>query len=211
MPRKTRHKLRDLVPHPRFGSTVRPSGYDVSPEVIRDSYWGYSMQPVFPESVIPANISKQSSSAFPRAYYVDVLKECRDCDRGFLFFAEEQKYWYEELGFHVDADCVRCPECRKAERTTRERFQRYSECIGIEGLSDDSLATLIDDAVFLWEHNMLKNKQNLRRLKKLANKQIPNRSITLVVNKLVGSWSLKERHDNALHSAEKPASRHSRR
>lgn len=187
MSNKGRHKLRDLVPHPRFGSTVRPSGHEVSPEAIRDSYWGYSGQTVFPESAIPANISKQNYSVLPRTYYVDILKECRDCNRRFLFFAEEQKYWYEELGFCIDADCVRCPECRKADQTSRQRFQRYSENITNDALSDESLTTLIDDAVFLWEHEMLKNQHNLRRLKNLANKQIPNHPSTKIVNKLVES------------------------
>ena len=188
MSEKVRHKLRHLVPHPRFGCAVRPSGHVVSAEEIRDSYWGYPTQTVFPESAVPANIAKQNYSTFPRTYYVDILKKCRDCNRGFLFFAEEQQYWYEELGFHIDADCVRCSECRKHDQTTRQRFQRYSEYIGADDLSDDSLAILIDDAVFLWEHGMLKNQHNLGRLKNLANRRIPNHPTTEAINKLLDSF-----------------------
>jgi hypothetical protein len=30
-----------------------------------------------------------------------------------LLFAEEQKYWYEELKFPLEANCLDCVPCRK--------------------------------------------------------------------------------------------------
>ena len=39
-------------------------------------------------------------------HYFDAKRVCRKCERPFLFFAEEQKYWYEDLRFPLEADCL---------------------------------------------------------------------------------------------------------
>ncbi len=45
-----------------------------------------------------------------------MLAVCRTCARTFLFFAREQQYWYEDLHFYIDTDCVHCPTCRGSRR-----------------------------------------------------------------------------------------------
>ena len=37
----------------------------------------------------------------------------------FCIFAQEQKYWYEDLGLYVDADCINCFACRKEIRKNK--------------------------------------------------------------------------------------------
>ncbi len=177
-----------LVTHPRFGSEPRASGYrDAVAAAYKD--WGgeYFCKVVFPESAIRADPAKQNHSFRPRRYYVDMKKTCRDCHRSFLFFAEEQRYWYEELGFPLAADCVRCPECRKANRIVRVRFSRYSQNVTKDVLDDDSLATLVDDAVFLWERSILKDMQKIYRLRKVAWSRIPDHEATRKINTLIKS------------------------
>ncbi len=174
----------DLVPHPRFGDHSVPSGCDIPSELIRSVYV-YDHLPVFPDSAIPANTARQNWRFKPRPCYVDILKRCRKCDRNFIFFAREQQYWYEDLGFPLDADCVHCPECRRAHHRLRHTFERFSQAIKRSDLSDEELATLVLDAVFLSESGVLRNEQKLRRLKNLAVKRIPNHEATQAIERRI--------------------------
>ena len=159
MQEKHQVDLTDLVPHPRYGAYPRvpvawwsrclralvgrrdPSGM-ITTEWVRTSY-GYQpeLEIVFPATSLPANTKKQNFSVIPREFYIDVLKACRDCKRHFIFFAKEQRYWYEDLGFSIYSDCVRCPECRKSDRLLRRRFARYSQRVNDDNMDDVSLRT----------------------------------------------------------------------
>lgn len=187
MAKTTDTDLHDLVPHPRFGVKPRPSGTDISPDVVRASYCGYQTLAIFPETAIPADTTRQNFTVFPRRYYVDALKYCRDCDRRFIFFAEEQRYWYEELGISVDADCVRCPKCRKTHQELRRRLKRYSRHVAQDKLSDEALVFLVEDAVFLWNNGILKKQQKLRRIRNLARSRIPDHQVVQHIDALVDS------------------------
>ncbi len=180
------------VPHPRYGVFPILSDDHEAVAIARkrwgERYWGKT---VFPESAILADPEKQNYSVIPRVLYVDMKKTCRDCGRSFIFFAKEQKYWYEKLKFTIDADCVRCPECRRSERTLRRRFDRYSQSVISTELDDAAFATLIDDALFLWEHDLLKNKQKLFRLRKLARTRIPDHKATMRLESLLEALSSK--------------------
>jgi hypothetical protein len=179
-----------IVPHPRYGDKPRASECPEAVAAAREK-WGsrYFRECVFPESAIMADTSKQNYSTLPQPYYVDVKKTCRDCGRYFIFFAEEQRYWYEDLGFYIWADCVRCPECRKDNRTLRHRFDRYSLNIKSkkDDLDDDSLAILVDDSIFLWEYGLLKKEEILYHLRKIACARIPDHPTTKRVNAIIDS------------------------
>lgn len=111
----------------------------------------------------------QRSGVFPRRHYIDTLKQCRDCLEHFIFFAREQRHWYEVLGFWVDSDCVRCPICRLKDQRVRRARERYAIRINeISSLSDRKFATLLRDALFLSEIGVIKDKNKLRRLKNIA-------------------------------------------
>ena len=119
----------DLVAHPRYGTEPLYTGL----EIPNDEHnlglvpgWKYGSESVIPNTGIKAN-SKCHCSAIPVYVYFDILKKCVDCGRHFLFYAREQKHWYEELGFAIDADCVRCVECRKerqADEWANVNYQR---------------------------------------------------------------------------------------
>lgn len=184
MSKKRSHKLLDLVPHPRYGTRIRPSDYTPDAATVRNSFWGYQGETIFPETAIPATVQKQNYSVIPRGWYVDILKKCRDCRRQFIFYAEEQRHWYEELGFTIDADCVRCPECRKKDQTLWRRFQRFSSAIGRDDLTDDEFAMLVRDAVFVWDNGLLKKRDKLNRLRNLARRRIPDHAATREIESL---------------------------
>src|SRR6185503_1988181 len=148
--------------------------------------WRHAGGKVFPRSAIPANVARQNYTVFPRRYYVDTLKQCRTCQRPFIFFAREQQYWFEELGFFVDADCVHCVECRKSEQQIRQTLKRYSQAAGRGDLDDEALATLIEDAVFLFEAGVLRDEQRIRRLRNLARKRIPASPVTARIDAVIG-------------------------
>ena len=107
--------------------------------------------------------------------------------RNFIFFALEQKHWFEELGFYVDADCVRCTECRANENEVKHRFQRYSNTIGIQDHTNESLEILLSDAVFLWERHLIQNENTIRRLRNLGNRMLSEQLASQEINSLVQS------------------------
>gem|GEM_PF-1571782 len=63
----------------------------------------------------------------PTYMYVDINYECRECKCSFTFSAAEQKHWYEDLGFLVDARPVNCLECRKKIRHIKNGAKRLGE------------------------------------------------------------------------------------
>lgn len=161
-----------LVPHPRYGAAPRPSGISLDAEEISRGYWRLRRGEFFPETVLIADTSRQNYCIYPRRYYVDILRRCHQCSRDFLFFALEQKYWFETLGFHVDADCVYCPECRRQTHALRRRLQRYSNLRRKADLTRKELMTLVDDAAFLLAHDVLRDLHTLGQLKNRALREI---------------------------------------
>lgn len=82
-------------------------------------------------------------------YYFDIDRRCEVCDRPFLFFAEEQKHWYETLGFNLSAMCLRCVECRKEQQGLERSRRRFEELVHRErtGPEDLEMASCILDLV----------------------------------------------------------------
>ena len=173
MPKREHLLPPNIVPHWRYGNAPRPSGIQVSEDEIRSGFWRYSRERMFPESVLVADPSKQNYAIFPRSYYVDVLRECQSCKRPFIFFALEQRYWFETLGFFVDADCVLCPSCRRDYQSLRRRLRRYSDLLKKGDVSPKELRFLVDDGAYLFARGVLKDVNNLGRLKNRALKVIP--------------------------------------
>lgn len=171
---KRKHKsIPGLVPHPRYGDAPRPSGIEIPEEKIRDGWWSYGREHIFPETVLVADPSKQNFAMYPREYYVDILRKCRKCSRPFIFFALEQRYWFETLQFYVDADCVLCPSCRRESQVIRRRLRRYSDMMSKSVKTRKELMFLVDDGAFLLAQGVLRNLNNLGSLKNMALKSIP--------------------------------------
>lgn len=173
MPKKSRKAPVKYVPHARYGSTPQSSGVKIPEAEIRKGFWRLRREIIFPETVLVAETQRQNFAVFPRKYYVDVLKSCNNCRRAFIFFAREQKYWFETLYFFVDADCVLCPDCRRKTRTIQRRLRRYSDLFAKKDTTHKELMFLVDDASFLLRHGVLKNLNNIGSVKNRAKKEIP--------------------------------------
>jgi hypothetical protein len=168
-----------LVPHPQYGGHAKVSGYSVDVATLRKSHWQYAKATIYPESAIPARTELQKFASVARTWYVDILKTCVDCRRQFIFFAEEQRYWYEELQFDIGSDCVRCPECRKSARELKRRHKRYSALISRKDLGVEDLVVLISDILYLSSEGVHMNERNVRRVKNYAVKVMPGDAATV--------------------------------
>lgn len=143
------------VNHPRYGRGPRftdlqprdvPPGYRLTTYVSKNKIIG---------TAIEANLERQAFSPVPVLYYFDLKRDCIECGRPFIFFADEQKYWYETLGFVLNADCIRCTDCRNRHQDVERQRRRYEElfhddCRTIDEnfeMAECSL-TLLEDGAF---------------------------------------------------------------
>ena len=75
----------------------------------------------------------------PRHFYVDDERTCIQCLEVFVFSAQEQRFWYEDLGFTFDSKPIRCVACRRDRRTDRRRADAVTVA---RGRPDDAQAQL---------------------------------------------------------------------
>ena len=174
MGKRSNHGQEQLVPHPRFGVEPLVSGLNIPRKAIEEGHWSYKYEAIFPESVLVADTATQNYSIYPRKYYVDMLERCEACKRPFIFFAREQKYWFETLRFYVDARCIHCPECRRDTQWIRRRLKRYSDLSAKSIKSEDELKQLINDGTYLLRRGVLRNLGRLGHLKNEGIKRIPD-------------------------------------
>ena len=111
--------------HPRYGDKPIITNTSSTIEAIENAHWRYSSLKYFPNTVILADIKKQNYAIYPRALYVDIEEKCGTCSKAFIFFAQEQQYWFEVLGFWVDSHCTHCFGCRRHARYIRTIRKRY--------------------------------------------------------------------------------------
>lgn len=173
------------VDHPRFGKAPIPSGSTVDLETLRKSFWRYRSEKIYPQSAQKADISRQNFTTFPREYYVDIQKTCRECGRPFIFFAREQQYWYETLGLYIDVDCVCCCECRKNEQRAKRHREVFSKYVNNLPTSLRELTALLESGVYLWQIGELRNIHTLRRLKNIARNELSSHPVREQLERLV--------------------------
>jgi hypothetical protein len=166
-----------LVPHPRFRHGPQGTPLEVTEQEVRKSHWKYHDAHIFPQTALRADVGMQNYSVYPRPFYVDIQRTCLDCRRDFIFFALEQRYWYETRGFYVDSDCVRCVQCRHkrrvAKRIEKRHHQSYTELQARASLSREEMIQLVDACIFLFQQGMLKKPSRLERIKSAAMRLVP--------------------------------------
>lgn len=156
MPSK-KNKPKLYVDHPRYGSSPIPSEQKISDEDLKWAHWRYQGLKYFSETAIHANIEKQNYAIYPRRVYVDIEEHCEKCGRPFLFFAKEQKHWFEELGFWIDAHCTRCIECRKKDQEIKLLQKRYQTLVDKENRSSEESRDLKAVAMELFQLGFIKD------------------------------------------------------
>lgn len=154
----------DFVEHPCFGrgprfTRLHPEG---------DLYIGWHAHGLIAGTSIRADVRKQMPATFHVTHYFDLERECCDCGRKFIFFAEEQKHWYEELQFGLDSDCVRCVPCRKQQQGIAQRRQQYEELFNNPDRTEQQSMTMAECCLDLIENGTFTIKQT-QRIRMLLN------------------------------------------
>jgi hypothetical protein len=181
-------KYDSYVEHPRYGryprlTALNPNAYDPSVQLhwnagniheirrrtkqILGESLGFlnelaAMTPdVLPRiagTAIPADLSKQNFRTIPVTHYFDIERVCRSCRRPFIFFAEEQVYWFEDLRFPLESDCVRCPACRKNERILAKSRSTYEKLATATARDRNDNLKMADCALTLVENGVFQNR-----------------------------------------------------
>lgn len=181
MPRKKRSD--DFVAHPRYGDEPRLTGLNPKENWLTGEvflHWHSSSEARIPNTAIAANTARQNRPTIAVTHYFDIRRSCVDCGQSFLFFAAEQKYWYEVLGFPLEANCVRCVPCRKEQRALQARRQRYEELFALEARTPDQDIELVESALALIGAAVF-GRRLLERLRSILKRAKPHR-------KLEGLW-----------------------
>lgn len=158
----------NYVEHPRYGRGPRFT--DLRP---RDVPLGYRLTTYLSQNkiggtVVEADLERQAYSPVPVLYYFDLKRECVECGRPFIFFAEEQKHWYETLGFVLDADCVRCIDCRNRQHGLERQRRRYEELFHRHDRTVDENIEMAECSISLIENGVFHPRQTAR-IRKLLN------------------------------------------
>lgn len=155
----------EFVEHPRYGQGPRitklvPKG---------DVYIGWHARGLIPDTAVKADTAKQSPAMFQFTHYYDLKRKCRDCSRAFIFFADEQKYWYEELQFGLDSDCVRCVPCRKVLQGVEKVRKQYEDLSHVSNQSTEETLTMAECALELMEKEIF-GRRPIQRIRMLLNR-----------------------------------------
>jgi hypothetical protein len=141
-----------FVPHPRYGQGPRITGLNPQNNFVSGAvflHWHSGDDTRVPNTAIAADTSRQRKPTIPVTHYFDSRRACVDCGRSFLFFAAEQKYWYEVLGFPLESNCIRCVPCRKQQRGLEAQRQRYEELFSIDPRSPDEEVEFVECSLAL--------------------------------------------------------------
>jgi hypothetical protein len=183
-------KYAEFADHPRYGSWPNVTGLNPQPtdrgvdlgsnassneelrerlEPLFEDKWVYDYLSAnirhskrIPNTAIKADLSQQPRAVIPVTHYFDLERQCRDCDQKFIFFAEEQKHWYEQLGFGLDSDCVRCVPCRKQQQGTAAQREIYESLFHVPDKTETQLLEMAEACLSLVEQNVFTTRQTER-------------------------------------------------
>jgi hypothetical protein len=183
-------KYAEFVEHPRYGRRPNITGLNPSPrfpevqlhwnttdhhelvaqfESMTGVKWPYGdagryskRRRRIPNTAILADLSRQTPATSAVTHYFDLERECVDCRRPFIFFAAEQKHWYEELGFGLESDCVRCVECRKRQRGLARQRETYESLFHVVQKTVEQCLEMADACLSLIESGVFSKKQTQR-------------------------------------------------
>jgi hypothetical protein len=98
-----------------------------------------------------------------------IVQQCLDCGRPFIFFADEQKHWYEDLGFGLYSNCVRCVPCRKRQQGIARQRERYEDLFHVPNRTAEETLEMADCCLSLIETGTFSSRQT-ERVRMLLNK-----------------------------------------
>ncbi len=159
-----------FVEHPRFGRRPKFTGLNPQTDYGGDTiiHWHSPESCRIPNTAIAADLKKQVPATVAVTHYYDVKRQCRDCDRMFIFFAAEQQHWYEDLQFGLDSDCVRCVPCRKQQQGIAKTRLQYEDLFHQPDRTASQCLTMAECCLELVEHGVFTPRQT-ERIRMLLN------------------------------------------
>lgn len=179
-----------FVEHPRFGRNPNFTGLDPSPadddanlhwnttspnelaaqwKAATSQEWSFNDLPNgscptarIPNTAVVADLARQTPATVPVTHYFDLEHKCCDCGRPYIFFAEEQKYWYEELGFGLDSGCVRCVDCRKQQQSIAQKRELYESLFHVPDKTVEQSIQMADACLVMIEAGIFTVRQTQR-------------------------------------------------
>lgn len=175
------------VVHPRYGQRPRITGLNPETKYGGNTilHWYSPKQCRIPNTAILADLTRQTPATMPVTHYFDVKRKCHDCGEPFIFFAQEQKHWYEELGFGLDANCTRCVPCRKKQQGMARSREKYEELFHIADRTVEQNLEMAECCLNLIEASVF-HRQQLERVRMLLKRASsnPNHNTEKKINKL---------------------------
>ncbi|MEM6613817.1 MAG: zinc-ribbon domain containing protein [Cyanobacteria bacterium P01_C01_bin.72] len=165
-----------FVKHPRYGRQPRLTGLNPQTDFEGNVFlhWHSPQSCRIDNTAIAANLDQQVAATIPVTHYYDVERQCRDCARMFIFFAAEQKYWYEELKFPLESDCIRCFSCRAKQRHIARTLEQYESLFHIPDRTSEQTLMMIECCLYLIENNVFDfTSKQTQRIRTLLN-TVPN-------------------------------------
>jgi len=175
-----------FVDHPRYGRRPRITGLNPQPhdrgvnlhwnattyqEVVSGyeaviGKWPYGNLGIrvdrtkrIPNTAVPSDLARQSRATVPVTHYFDLERICLKCGKPFIFFAAEQKHWYETLRFPLEAQAVHCTICRKQNQALGKARATYERLHKLEDRSDTDTIRLLEALLTLIENNIFSTRQ----------------------------------------------------
>ncbi len=176
--KKNRRRFGDefdkFVEHPRYGLYPQITGLNPHPDFESGIFlhWSSSADQRIANTAICADLQRQSPATVPVTHYFDVKRVCTDCNRPFIFFAEEQQYWYEVLEFPLESDCLRCITCRKLQQGIAQKRERYQELFHLPHRTLDEDLEFVECCLSLMEASIFGTKQ-IPRVRMILKKSKP--------------------------------------
>ncbi len=144
-----------VLHHDRFGPIpFIPATLTLADGTVH-AFWDYDPDylPELPDGAVRGNIRRQAYCCdTPRYFYEDIERTCVQCNRGFVFAAREQKFWYESLQFNFASTAVRCVRCRKRQRSEKALARALQDAVGAVAEKPDDATALLQLAEATAEH-----------------------------------------------------------
>jgi hypothetical protein len=186
----------NIVRHPRYGAAPIASGLELPPVEVARLFGIAKTDRIFPHTAIAADPARQHYTITPRRYYVDILRNCRQCGHPFFFFAREQQHWYETLGFNIWANALDCPSCRHASHEEQVLLGAYAAFFKQQSPTDSDIAQALGIATQLLNLGAIRHLDKPRQLKNLALRRIPtDRAIRALIEAIETAEADQRYHD----------------
>ena len=136
---------------------------------------------IFKNTAIKADMELQKGSHYLVKYFFDEDKTCIHCKRPFIFFAAEQKYWFDQLHFNIATRGQVCGECRAFAGEQKLLKLRYDQLLDRSQLTNEQTLEMAQVCLSLVESGVF-HPRSVQTVQKFLNVLRVNKTSSLKVN-----------------------------